>query len=445
MSLFTALFANAQNGIVYNGGLETWTSSTLFESLDDWNTSDSEWPGLGTCVKSTDAQDAVSSLELNTLLVGTDTAFGYAAWGEVGSNLVGNPYSTPVDSMVAYFKYDFTNNDSATVLVVQFTGAGPVMNLWKFAGSNTSAWERKAFKLASPVQDSMLIAFASGNAFEDYSNPGSMLKVDNVSFTTTIGSAPAIDNFSFENWTPVVSENPNDWATTNEFTAAIYGDNVVKTTDANSGTYAAELTTVGDSSDYIPGIITNGFIYFGGVDGGVTYEAQPTSFTGFYKYAPDAADQAYVSVTFWGSGGTVLEQQGANLTAAGTYTAFNIPVSVASVPDSMNITIYSGDSIGSVLHIDDLAFTGGNVGINNLNPFSAVNVYPNPSNGEFTIDLKSEKSDRVRIYSSEGKLVYTDNNLSGLVNLSLSGIEAGVYYIHVSSENHTKIKQIVIK
>lgn len=98
-----ALFSNAQLGVVYNGDLETWTSSTIFESLDNWNMSNQEWPGAGTCIKSTDAQDGSFSLELNTVLVDTDTAFGYAAWGEVGNDLVGNPYCTSVDSLVAAF------------------------------------------------------------------------------------------------------------------------------------------------------------------------------------------------------------------------------------------------------------------------------------------------------------------------------------------------------
>ncbi len=441
-----ALFSNAQLGVVYNGDLETWTSSTIFESLDNWNTSNQEWPGAGTCIKSTDAQDGSFSLELNTVLVDTDTAFGYAAWGEVGNDLVGNPYSTSVDSLVAYFKYDFTNNDSATVLAVQFTAAGPVLNMWKFAGSNTSTWERKAFKLLSPVQDSLLVAFASGNAFEEYSNPGSMLMVDNVMLTTGAGTGPNIGNHSFENWTPVTIEDPNDWETTNRFTEiGGLGSNVIKSTDAHSGSYAAELTTVGDSQDYIPGIMTNGFIFFGGVDGGVAYEAQPTALECYYKYAPDASDQAFISVTFWGSGGTVIEQQGGTFTANGSYTLMSVPLTVPSIPDSMNITIYSGDSVGSVLHIDDIVFTGGNVGIDDQDLFIQFEMYPNPTNDGFWMNSDLKGKAQYTIVAVDGKTV-----ASGLVNsnktyINTSNLTPGVYNVIMTSKYARATKKLVVE
>lgn len=79
------------------------------------------------------------------------------------------------------------------------------------------------------------------------------------------------------------------------------------------------------------------------------------------------------------------------------------------------------------------------VGINeqSLGTFS---ISPNPSNGQFTIDLSelTQKAAQINIFSIDGREVYSADNLGNTVNLDLSGLEAGYYSVVISSENGDK-------
>ncbi len=81
----------------------------------------------------------------------------------------------------------------------------------------------------------------------------------------------------------------------------------------------------------------------------------------------------------------------------------------------------------------------------------SVDVYPNPTNGDFTIDLKSRSNSPVdvTIYNSLGKVVYNNANFSinkqSQIELNLSNQREGIYFLRVKGEGINVMKKIVIQ
>ncbi|NOQ70570.1 MAG: T9SS type A sorting domain-containing protein [Crocinitomix sp.] len=74
------------------------------------------------------------------------------------------------------------------------------------------------------------------------------------------------------------------------------------------------------------------------------------------------------------------------------------------------------------------------VGINESALINQVRVYPNPSNGQFNIDLGKLHDVSIHIYSISGDLVYAANNLNGGLHAIELAVERGVYFVDVLTE-----------
>lgn len=86
--------------------------------------------------------------------------------------------------------------------------------------------------------------------------------------------------------------------------------------------------------------------------------------------------------------------------------------------------------------------TNGYLGLLNHDNEFKFNIFPNPTNGKFTLDL-SEKA-CLKIYSLIGSLVY-DQEVEKDQMIDLSNFEKGIYNIQVSSENYTYSKKLVLE
>lgn len=76
-----------------------------------------------------------------------------------------------------------------------------------------------------------------------------------------------------------------------------------------------------------------------------------------------------------------------------------------------------------------------------ITPTTALNgfsVYPNPSNGNFSLQLQLDQAldFKIEVYDVLGKLLYTESQLAGLglykKDLNLASLESGVYFIRIS-------------
>jgi hypothetical protein len=85
------------------------------------------------------------------------------------------------------------------------------------------------------------------------------------------------------------------------------------------------------------------------------------------------------------------------------------------------------------------------LGIDEMGPLtSSVNVYPNPSNGAFTLRVESEKlkveSASVEVYSMLGEKVYSQfSTLNSQLSINLSSQPGGVYLYRVIAEDGSMI------
>ena len=70
-------------------------------------------------------------------------------------------------------------------------------------------------------------------------------------------------------------------------------------------------------------------------------------------------------------------------------------------------------------------------------------IYPNPSNGKFTIALAEESN--VNILNVLGINVMRLNRVNGLQQISLDDMPRGLYFVQIQSGKNIEIKKLVIE
>ena len=72
-----------------------------------------------------------------------------------------------------------------------------------------------------------------------------------------------------------------------------------------------------------------------------------------------------------------------------------------------------------------------------------ISLYPNPSRGNFTVTSEMNISE-VSVYNLIGKVVYSTTADSKVVELNIGGIETGMYFVKVTTENGTSTLKLQI-
>ncbi len=82
------------------------------------------------------------------------------------------------------------------------------------------------------------------------------------------------------------------------------------------------------------------------------------------------------------------------------------------------------------------------VGLENIESLN-FKVYPNPTNGSFNMETKS--NGKVEILSLSGKIVYTTTIEKGKTLLNVDGLAQGVYTLRFASGSTSQIKKLVVR
>lgn len=99
---------------------------------------------------------------------------------------------------------------------------------------------------------------------------------------------------------------------------------------------------------------------------------------------------------------------------------------------------------GTMVKLDDVQIMKvAPVGIKDNASTEAIAVFPNPSNGIFTVRA-IENGSSVEVYSIIGENVYSSSLVKGNNNVDLSNMAAGTYIVKVKSGNNTTTKRVVI-
>lgn len=428
--IISSSLAKAQSNAIPNGGFELWNEIPLTETLDNWQTSSSQ--GMGICQKSEDSQDLNYSVYLETKepTEEGDLSFGYISFGDIG-NGSGAPYSDPIDSLIFYAKYQMQPGDSAIAVVIQLDASGAeTYSILTIGGENTTSFERFAIKMNAPDQEKIIIAFVSSNAFADEGFAGSWIQLDNVSFNHTSSTPSPIDNYSFENWTTPVMNEAEDWYSTNAFTPLLgIPENVSATNDAFEGSYAAKLATSDLDGDVFEGILSLGSEDFGAM---YPLDATPTNFSGAYKANINGSEGAYIFLSFF-ENETVVAQSYIEINETEeSYVTFDEELNLTNTIDSIQLFCGSGMGIGNVLYLDDLALTGGNVGVAE-NPFSIVTVFPNPVCNEVYFDFNTNVSG-LKIINAHGTTMSRHMVQGNTSIVDVRSLPSGTYFYEASTE-----------
>ena len=94
------------------------------------------------------------------------------------------------------------------------------------------------------------------------------------------------------------------------------------------------------------------------------------------------------------------------------------------------------------------SFTNANCGVLATDSFANdnFNVYPNPSNGNFTIDLKNNfEQSTFKIYSALGQLISSNNTIKSGEKV-ITNLNDGIYFLEITNNNNDKVlKKIVVR
>ncbi len=442
---------------VLNDDFENWTTNFLYEDPQQWETGNQNTNGtVLTTTKTTDANHGLYAARLETKLAGSDTAFAYVLLGEFGDLGPENgiPYTggTP-DSLIFWAKYDIQVGDSGTCFIASRAGGAQVaMDVFKWIGTNTGSYQRVAFEMTpGVVVDSIIVAFAAGDALNDFAIPGTWLQIDRAQVKNTTGAIFHLPNAGFEAWDSLTNETPDDWYSNNDL---IVDTTIFKTTDAHSNVYAAEIKGFeSDNGDTIKGFLSNAPFDFNTYwFGKMPYTSRPTQMDFFYKYAPSGSDaavgqiQLYLEDTLIGDG--VFYQP----TATSTYTMGTASLNYYDprTPDSMRIVFTSGENPGSSFLIDLVSISGGTVSIDENNSL-LTSVYPNPTSNNLTINFagKSNKNVDVSIIDLTGRTVdgFSASAGTGFNSLQydMSSLPNRTYMFVITQGEFKTIKKIVKK
>ncbi len=83
-------------------------------------------------------------------------------------------------------------------------------------------------------------------------------------------------------------------------------------------------------------------------------------------------------------------------------------------------------------------------GLNNVSAkISGLSVYPNPSNGEFTVELNNGINKTIQVTDIAGRVVLTTTSLNDKVNVNINNLTNGIYFVKIVSNNVTEVIKVV--
>jgi hypothetical protein len=73
----------------------------------------------------------------------------------------------------------------------------------------------------------------------------------------------------------------------------------------------------------------------------------------------------------------------------------------------------------------------------------SFSIFPNPTEGNLTINLENDVNS-IQVIDVTGKIIISEKNISkGYKSMNLTSLNAGVYFIKVTSENDTKVQRLI--
>ena len=435
---------------ITNGGFENWGMELQYSTPDGWQTGNGQYPGVVTTQPVGGTPSGNLAARMETHIIGTDTLFGYILLGNIINDqpVSGAPFTTAMNAVEGYVRYDQPLGDSAIILVEGWQAGSVVLaDLFHFGGSQIT-WVPFDLALHGGIEvtlDSVLIGVASSDAFGGSSiTDGAWFEIDALRLTAPSVSNPdELPNFDMEQWTDVVTNEPDAWTTFNGWTSFFGISPAEQSTDANSGLYSLRLSTLEVNGNLLPGIATNGELGMQGPFGGVPYTDMPTMLDGALRYVPNGPDSAGIAALFYANGVLVGAGVVPIVQPYPFWTDFSMPITFNQAPDTMLLVIYSGDSTGSSIWVDDLSFQGISVGIAG-SKVPAMVVYPNPA--DQVLHIKGDSKGPALLFDTHGRVVGGSRPSSDDVRtIDVHMLPNGDYVLTIGSGSTRRSLPVVVR
>ncbi len=442
-----------------NGAFENWTNTTYNNADHYWNSNyQALQKGLPQNVtKVADPQAGNFAIKLTTVCNATDTMFAYFTNGDPSGATGGMPIGGTPTSLTGYYKSSIVTGDTALLLLVfKHTSSTIGMFLYKFTGVHSSYTPFTLSISGLPsTPDTVILAAVSSNAFGNVQKCGSMLQLDNLSFTG-IASQPSQMNGSFENWTVKNVMTPTNWYVGGGSDTGSY---VLRTTDKYQGSYAVELQTYLQTKKSggfraSPSQISTGYWSCNSgpctLKGGYPFANAIDTLEFWYKYTPHGGDSAWVWMTFKKNGSNIWGNSKYLLTSS-SYQHVQIPFNTGTTPDSVVIQIQSSQwydtlvtSVGSDLKIDEIHFKSQPL-FTSVPKFQFENnvfVYPNPSSGNFSIQSLAINIESIEVYNALGEKILAQNINNKISDFNID--TDGIYFIKINVAGKIITKKLIV-
>lgn len=107
---------------------------------------------------------------------------------------------------------------------------------------------------------------------------------------------------------------------------------------------------------------------------------------------------------------------------------------------------YGGDCYG----ISEVRFDLGDepepTGLDSAAAANGINLFPNPSNGNFRVDLREYNGTELNVMDVYGRVLLTkDVNESDFVNVNLKGQSSGAYFVQLIDGNSVRTEKVLLK
>ena len=225
--------------------------------------------------------------------------------------------------------------------------------------------------------------------------------------------------------------------------------------DVYNGSYALKVASntmiMGDETIFLPGVAATLEIDIFNIDCtlGEPFTSRPTSMNGYYKYAPVNGDSAIIEVFFQKNGNVIGGGKKVINDVIADWEQFDIDIDYINetTPDVIVVIFASSGNydfsniqtlmackgqVGSTLYLDDVDFKYGTSGIKEmLTPAISVNVFPNPSTEQVTVQIGKEISGTLAVYDYLSRKVgeYPVNGTQ--ISIDVNRYATGSYLLNV--------------
>ena len=292
--------------------------------------------------------------------------------------------------------------------------------------------------------------------------------------------AQSVPNGGFENWAiDHYFDEPNFGFTSNlQSYYLTQAGNVLKSSDAYAGNFAAKLVTVANANDTIPGIIFLGTPNGSTITGGIPVNVRPDSLKCYAKFNIQPNDTAYILIVFKKFG--VVDPIGAaelkftgNQNAYQEYKSRVNWIDSTSIPDTLvgfmvSSSINQNPAIpGSELYLDNIGFTGVTgapasnfetwVARESLEPeywwtpnFALINQAPcvtqstDAHSGQYALRIENVLSDFGDTLGFVSNGYFGNNNFSGGMGVLQNPVMVSGYYKYAPMGNDTALVGVFI-